>query len=505
MASVLSADQDIRAELESKPWYVWLATVLPGYFPYPFAEHHKAFWQWVWDVEPGERPEASVNVWARGGAKSTSAEAACVALGARRKKRYGLYVCDTQDRADDHVGNVGAMLESELVELFYPEMAERLVGKYGNAKGWRRNRLRCSSGFTIDAIGLDTATRGVKLEYQRPDFIVIDDIDGQHDTAETTRKKIGTLTKEVIPAGAEDLAVLAIQNMVTADGVFARLVDGRADFLRRRIVSGPIPALHDFHVDPDGTINGEPSWVGQNLERCREMADDMGVSAFRTECQHEVEEVEGALWRQGQLDATRVGAEFQPDCARVVTAVDPAGTDKAGSDETGIVTAGATDAGWCPVCGQLPDGVRHAFILADRSARYSPEAWANAVVDSFDDHGGDAVVGEVNFGADLVKRNIAVVDPSIPFHEVRATRGKRIRAEPIAALSGDRDDPDTWTQPGRNRMHLCGYFPELEKQMTTWDASRGQKSPDRLDALVWALTDLLVDPPKRRRRGVRAA
>src|SRR5690606_18912655 len=140
----------------------------------------------------------------------TSAEAACVALGGRQKRRYGLYVCDTQDRADDHVGNVGSMLESERVEVFYPELASRRLGKHGNSRGWRRNRLWTSAGFVIDAIGLDTAARGVKLEDQRPDFLVIDDVDGRHDSAKVIARKIETLTEAVIPAGAEDLAVLGI-------------------------------------------------------------------------------------------------------------------------------------------------------------------------------------------------------------------------------------------------------------------------------------------------------
>jgi phage terminase large subunit-like protein len=187
---------------------------------------------------------------------------------------------------------------------------------------------------------------------------------------------------------------------------------------------------------------------------------------------------------------------------RVVTAIDPAGTDKATSDETGIVTAGVGGAGWCEVCGSLPDGVRHIFVMDDRTDRYPPEGWASAALDSYDAHGGDAIVAEVNFGADMVKSTVSVVDPSVVFRELHASRGKRIRAEPVAALCGQKDEPSSW---GRSRVHIIGYLPKLEGEMTGWDATTGGKSPNALDALVWAVTDLVLDEPKRRRRGVRAA
>lgn len=102
---------------------------------------------------------------------STSSELAVVALAARRKRRYGIYVSETQDQADDHVANVAAMLESPAIELAYPDLGERLMGKFGTSKGWRRNRIRTKTGFTLDAMGLDSAARGVKLEDQRPDLM----------------------------------------------------------------------------------------------------------------------------------------------------------------------------------------------------------------------------------------------------------------------------------------------------------------------------------------------
>src|SRR5690606_26297837 len=142
----------------------------------------------------GVRPRPFVAVWPRGGAKSTSAELATVAGGARGQRRYAWYISEPQDQADKHVETIAAPLESPQVEYYYPGMAERKLGKYGNSRGWRRQRLRTASGFTIDALGLDRASRGAKVEEQRPDMMIFDDIDDKLDSAATTQKKIDIIT-----------------------------------------------------------------------------------------------------------------------------------------------------------------------------------------------------------------------------------------------------------------------------------------------------------------------
>lgn len=246
----------------------------------------------MWSIEKGTAPPAFIGIWPRGGAKSTSVEMACVAVGARRVRNYILYVCETQQQADDHVQNIGSMLESATVEAFYPDLASRELNKYGNSKGWRRNRLRTASGLTIDAIGLDTASRGIKMDEDRPDLIALDDLDDTSDNAETTiPKKIAALTQKILPAGSEDCAVLAVQNLVRDDGIFGKLASGEADFLANRIVSGPHPALIGFQEEfKDGKhviTAGTPTWVGQGIPECQALIDRIGIRSFRLECQHE--------------------------------------------------------------------------------------------------------------------------------------------------------------------------------------------------------------------------
>lgn len=287
-ASVLRAPTD---------WEPWLRALFPRSFA-TFAPRHAAFWEWVWAIGPDSSPDPEIAVWPRGGGKTSSAETATASLGLRGNRKYALYVRDTQDRADDSVANIAALLELDTVARYYPEHAQRLVGKFGASKGWRRNRLRTAGGFTVDAIGLDTAARGVKIEDQRPDLIVFDDLDGKLDSPATTAKKIATLTTSLLPAGATTVAILGIQNLIIPDGIFTRMVDGRADYLTRRHVSGPHPAVYDLEtrqeVDPDSGIrrdvivHGVASWDGQDLEVCQKNIDEWGLSAFLKEAQHDV-------------------------------------------------------------------------------------------------------------------------------------------------------------------------------------------------------------------------
>lgn len=323
-------------------WHEWLHALFPGYVAAGFAARHKAFWEWVWRVEAGSRPRPYVAIWPRGGGKSTSAELACVVLAARQARPYALYICETQDQADDHVQNIASLLESPEVERYYPTLAARMIGKFGNARGWRRNRLRSAGGFTIDALGLDTAARGIKLEENRPGLMILDDLDSETDTLATTEKKVRTLTRKLIPAGAPDLAILAVQNLVHENSIFSRLADGRADFMADRIVSGPYPAIEGLAYEQQGgrfvITGGMASWAGQSLERCQEMIDDMGLTAFLSESQHEVEPPAGGMF--DHLVYRHCAWGEVPDLVRIVVWCDPAVTDTDQSDAHGIAADG---------------------------------------------------------------------------------------------------------------------------------------------------------------------
>ena len=324
-------------------WQEWLRRIYPQHVPAPFAEHHIIFWSWVWRLRRGVDLDPLVAVWPRGGAKSTSAELAVVACGARAVRRYVLYVCDTQDQADDHVGNIADLLGSDKLASLYPALTMRQVGRYGSSRGWRRNRLRTAAGLIVDAIGLDTAARGVKIEDARPDLIVLDDLDDALDGPRQIRRKETALTKTILPAGADSLAVLVVQNLVHIDSIVSRIVDGRADYLRKRTVSGPTPAVRNLITQEDDEgrwviVSGEATWEGQNLAACQREMDRFGISAFLTECQHEVTVPAGGMFNH--VTFRHCAAADVPDLTRVEVWCDPAVTSTDDSDSQAVQVDG---------------------------------------------------------------------------------------------------------------------------------------------------------------------
>lgn len=275
----------------------WLSFFFPNHIRAGFAERHHQFWRWVWALEIDVRPDTvPVLLWPRGGAKSTSVELGCAAIAARGTRRYVLYVSGKQPQADDHVGNVAALLESTKIGQHYANLGERKANKFGSSLGWRRNRIRTASGFTMDALGLDVAARGVKIEEQRPDLIVFDDVDDTADSIETVRKKITAITQKILPSESAEAGALFVQNLVHHESIAARLAglaSEEADFLADREVSGPYPAIVGLKTERiPGTlryrvVGGTPTWEGQGLATCEAQINRWGLNAFKAEAQHE--------------------------------------------------------------------------------------------------------------------------------------------------------------------------------------------------------------------------
>lgn len=189
-----------------------------------------------------------------------------------------------------------------------------------------------------------------------------------------------------------------------------------------------------------------------------------------------LEEIEGALWSAGLLDTTRIGAT--PPLARVVVAVDPAATSTDEADEMGIIVAGLGRQRIPDLNGTLR---QHGYVLDDLSARMRPIEAARAAIAAYHRHKADAIVAEVNNGGEWIGTVVRQVDPTVNYQTVNATRGKQTRAEPVSALFEQR------------AAHIVNSLPELETQLTTWVPGEDD-SPDRLDAMVWALTKLQLAP-----------
>lgn len=212
--------------------------------------------------------------------------------------------------------------------------------------------------------------------------------------------------------------------------------------------------------------NLAPAFLDQIVRRYQ------GTRLGRQELEAEIlEDVPGALWSRALIEAARI-VEV-PELSRIVVAIDPAAGSGENSDETGIVVAGK-------------DADGHGYVLADLSGRYTPTEWARTAIAAWRSHAADRIVAEVNNGGDMVEATVRMIDPNVPFTAVRAARGKVARAEPVAALYE------------QGRAHHLGTLPLLEDQMCgfagDFDRAKAGYSPDRVDALVWALSELLVTP-----------
>ncbi len=237
----------------------------------------------------------------------------------------------------------------------------------------------------------------------------------------------------------------------------------------------PLKLLRELMSDPNTVITRATTFANAvNLAPQffqRVIARYEGTRLGRQELNGElIDDNPDALWRRADVERGRVA--MAPELSRIVIAVDPPATSHAKSDACGIIAAGISTEG-------------HAYVLGDHSVQgVSPQAWAARAVDAMRRYNADRLVVEVNHGGDMVEAVIRQIDPNVPIRPVRASRGKVARAEPVSALYE------------QGRVHHVGVLTQLEDQMAEFTAGFDRKtagwSPDRVDALVWALSDLML-------------
>ena len=219
----------------------------------------------------------------------------------------------------------------------------------------------------------------------------------------------------------------------------------------------------DVYVTRGNTFENQANLAESALTMLKEKYE--GTTIGRQELYAEiVDDIDGALWTNNLIDRTRLQQDTEKDLSQIIVAIDPAVTANANSDETGIIVVGK-------------DFNNNFYVLEDLSGRHSADKWGRIAINAFYEWEADRIVAEVNNGGDLVERLIRNIDTNVPYRSVRATRGKILRAEPIAALYE------------QDRVHHIGLYPELEQQMCSYTGETNT-SPDRLDALVWGLTEL---------------
>ena len=236
----------------------------------------------------------------------------------------------------------------------------------------------------------------------------------------------------------------------------------------------PIPLIKRLAYDPKTHVTKGNTY--ENLANLSSTFKDAVLAQYentrlgRQEIYADIlEDAPGALWSQELLEAHR-STRF-PELRRVVVSIDPAVTSGEDSDETGIVVAGI-------------DEDRHGYVLADGSGHYKPQEWANKAIALMNEWEADRIIAEVNNGGDMVEQTLRTLSANIPYRAVRAAKGKYSRAEPVSALYE------------HGKVHHCGLFSELEDQMCSFEPGTTSWSPDRMDALVYALSDLMIDLPR---------
>ncbi len=232
--------------------------------------------------------------------------------------------------------------------------------------------------------------------------------------------------------------------------------------LLRNIISDPKTT-----ISKGSTFDNAANLAGTFLDAVKKTYE--GTRLGRQELYAEIlDEASGALWNRELLFKCEVDKEDVPPLSRIVVAVDPAVTNKTDSDMTGIIVAGIDQ-----------DGI--AYVLEDHTDNYSPKEWAEKAIQLYHEHMADRIVAERNQGGDMVRHTLQTEDENVPIKLVHASRGKMARAEPVSAL---------YEQGKVN--HVKGLN-ELEDQMVQWEPLGSIGSPDRLDAMVWAITDLSLN------------
>lgn len=458
MSDLDEFERETILRLQSEPWQTTVDLLWGDIFTKSFAPFQEAAWDWAEEILPGESHDPLVTIWARAAAKSTTAETILAWLGIMGRRSYGWYVCATQASANDHLQSISQLLTAPGVDKYFPSMSNRKMTKFGKAQGWRGDRLVTGRGFAVDAIGLDTAIRGRRIDDMRPDFIILDDIDEQYDTPDATNKKIDFISKKIILAGAPHVIVYGAQNLITSTGMFAQLADGTSKILKNAVISGPIPAIDNLIID-DGVIkSGKATWPSVlGLKQCQNLIDNIGQTAFMVECQHDVHQAEGALWTREIIHYSDLPNHIDEYCI----GIDPAMSNAKTADETGIYVSAISD-----------DNI---YVVEQYSGRHHVNKIKQIAYDLWVKFQCEIHI-EVDQGGQWLVEALQVegVPANMIIPEKSGGVSKRGRAQPLADRSKER------------KLFLTKPFPTLENQMLSWVPRQGAKSPDHLDAMVWS-------------------
>jgi len=474
--------------VNASSWREWVLELFPEKVGLDFAPHHEEIWSWATTVTHIITPRPLVAILPRAGGKTTTLDLMISFILATRRRNFILIVASNIFKARQRIKSVMGLLESPSFKKRYPETGEPALNEKGSVYGWNEDVLRMESGQIVAAASIAGNNRGLNEQTgQRPDMIVLDDIDSHEDSQLMTDKKEREIVSSILPTeGSLPAAVVFVQNLIKSQGVADRLVTGLAEWANDRILVGPIPAVWDLEYETEEetvTVNGnsvrkvrhkitegKPSWTGQDLAACQYKVDKWGLSTFLHECQHVVINYAHALLETRHFRHAWEGFDMSILSPTRAVGVDPSG----GAVECGIVCAGR-------------DGLGQYYVLDDQSVPVTPHTdWADVAVHTAITWRARMIV-ETNYAGGLVLEAIkaaikkakdagATYSPVV--EPVQAYMSKQDRAFPVQKLYKD-----------GKVIHLRS-FERLETEWTTWEPGKSKESPNRLDAAVHAINAL---------------
>lgn len=392
------------------------------------------------------------------------------------KEPYSIIISDTYDQACEHIGNIFSELTTnEDLLAFYPHVMLETHSVKRQEKNKIVTKRRQSDFITVGdlrvrAFGAGMKVRGRRHKQFRPTLCLLDDLENDVDVEnEESRGKLWSwLTSALIPAVARLGRIVMIGTILHEDSILNRIMLGKLASFKTKFYSAI-------------TAAGKCLWPARwSLASLRERRKEIGTTAFSKEYLNKPVNDLNSLFKQPWVHDNRFTTQkyttIKDRIERIIVAVDPSATNNKDSDECGIIVAA--------IARDFFNKITY-YVLEDASIKASPKTWARRVLDVAAKWGANSIVVETNIGGELITATLeAVLEdneymPSIL--GVRASKGKSTRAEPIAVLYEN------------GLVHHVGEYPELESQMFNWKP--GKKSPDRMDAMVWALTALFIYEP----------
>jgi hypothetical protein len=491
---------------KSTKWEPWVKEFFPKQTRYQFSSEQRKIWEWAQSIADGTpldkvRPIAAI--LPRGAGKTTTLDLVSLFLLCVGARRYVLIVASTMNKSKARVKSIQRLLMDKKLAAAYPEIAEPAVNHKGVSLGWSDYILRMTSGQTVQASSMGSDNRGFNEGHDRPDVIILDDIDKKTDSPGVTKKKEDTITTSILPtAGDSPAAVCFIQNLILQDGVAGRLVSGESLWAQDKILIGPVKAIEGLEYErhmvdvpqPDGPplslprykiTKGVATWEGQTIEMCEDKMNTWGVDTFMLENQHYVLDSQGALWTTSDIVYAEHAINPLRDLSDRVVGVDPDG----GADVYGIVVCGSKRAiighrkDDAPIYGRIYYVLEDASVESGIGAR-APEEVVCEIAEKYaarvvveDNYGGDTNIRAIKTAhADLKRKN--QVKRALKIEPVHASEAKKTRAKPVKAL---------YTA---GLVFHCGKHAKLEAQQTTWVPHESTNSPNLLDALVHSINAL---------------